>query len=302
MLGLATFVMRGWWQAALVALGFAQAFVLVPILFPALWVSVAAVTLVTLRVGRSNGLKVITAATLGLALSLVVVYPQALYSALLVMALWLMAAGVATLLRATVSLSAALLSVGMGGMAVIALIALLVPDHAGHWREWFEANRGALDQATGDANGTDLDAVLDASSPMMTLAMVTMVQVSLIVSLLTARWWQSMLYHPGGFGHEFQAVRLGPMPAAAVAALLVAGNLIPGAQFGQVLGDLGRVGAVVFAVQGLSVIHGFVARKGMRSWMLAVYVLIVVMAPQFAVAVGLVDNWLNMRRWVEPRR
>ncbi|MGB0722380.1 MAG: hypothetical protein ACPGU7_08280 [Gammaproteobacteria bacterium] len=298
MLGLASYVMRGWWQAALVALGFAQAFVLVPLLFPALWVSVAAVALVTLRVGEGNGLKVTTTATLGLALSLAVIYPQALYSALLVMALWIMATGVSALLRTTVSLSMALLSIGVGGMVVMVLIALVVPDHASLWREWFEANRGALDQATGDANGSNLDAVLDASSPMMTLAMVTMVQVSLVVSLLTARWWQSMLFHPGGFGREFEGIRLGAVSAGVVAALLVAGMLVPW----PVLGDLGRVGAVVFAVQGLSVFHGFVARKGMRSWMLAVYVLIVVMAPQFAVAVGLIDNWLNMRRWVHPRR
>jgi len=57
---------------------------------------------------------------------------------------------------------------------------------------------------------------------------------------------------------------------------------------------------VVFTLQGLSVVHAIVKQQKRQSfWLVAVYVLLLVMMPQMAVLltmIGVLEQWFNFRR------
>jgi len=79
-----------------------------------------------------------------------------------------------------------------------------------------------------------------------------------VSSALLARWWQALLYNPGGFREEFHRLRL-PLPMAC--ALLAGGLLLalPGEDY--------RLWAlsitVPFVVAGFALVHGLV---GLKKW------------------------------------
>jgi len=123
---------------------------------------------------------------------------------------------------------------------------------------------------------------------------------STVSSLLLARWWQAGLYNPGGFGREFRALRLSRV-AAGVAAVLCVAALTVG---GEVLQGLALATVALFVFQGLAVVHGVVARRGMATgWLVALYVLVLFLAPQVMAGltlVGIADAWADFRKVALP--
>ena len=55
--------------------------------------------------------------------------------------------------------------------------------------------------------------------PTLTGVMASSLQVTCLLCLMLARYWQASLYNPGGFGREFRSLRLAP----AVAVILLLG-------------------------------------------------------------------------------
>jgi hypothetical protein len=141
-----------------------------------------------------------------------------------------------------------------------------------------------------------LSAGLAAMAQMMTGIMGATLSVSLLCCLFLGRWWQSLLYNPGGFGEEFRQLRLGKGVAFA-ALLLVAAQLLN--EVPAVLQDLLAVAMVAFAVQGLAMAHGLVKDSGAhRGWLIGLYLLLVLATAQAMVVlafVGTVDNWFDFR-------
>jgi hypothetical protein len=120
----------------------------------------------------------------------------------------------------------------------------------------------------------------------------------LLFSLYVARWWQALLYNPGGFSAEFRQLRLHRMLGLLGVAVL-AFWLIPGVALPMWLNCLGLVLVSVFLLQGLAVAHGvFGAMPGSQRWLVATYVLLLLFLPQMAtvlVTVGLLDVWIDFR-------
>jgi Predicted membrane protein (DUF2232). len=118
--------------------------------------------------------------------------------------------------------------------------------------------------------------------------------VSLMITLLCARWWQAFLFHPGGFRQEFYALHLPRILIIAVPAgvgLMFMGLAKPGAT------ALELIVAVVFlyVFQGISALHRLVAAGKLAGlWLVLMYVLLIV-APQTILLVaclGMADSWL----------
>jgi hypothetical protein len=116
-----------------------------------------------------------------------------------------------------------------------------------------------------------------------------------MTALFLARWWQSLPQGAGGFGREFQSMRLGLVLGGAAAAILVASL----ATKYVLLDDLGRLFLGALVLVGLAAAHRAVAAGAMHSgWLWALYVMLVLLAP-VTVAVlaawGFVDNWARSR-------
>jgi uncharacterized protein YybS (DUF2232 family) len=115
-----------------------------------------------------------------------------------------------------------------------------------------------------------------------------------------------VLFNPGGFGTEFRELALprAALLASGIAALLLlvdrAGAVVlPGA------GDACVILMVLFAFQGLAVIHFRARRRALADgWLAGMYVLLVLM-PQLVgpllASTGLVDSVADWRHLRRPR-
>ena len=116
----------------------------------------------------------------------------------------------------------------------------------------------------------------------------------IIIGLLLARWWQAMLYNPGGFREEFHRLRL---PVTMVIGSIAAGLLI--AQLGQDYQVWTALFALPFIVAGFALVHGMV---GIRRWgrgpLIALYIAWLVaweLVTGVLLLLAVVDSWLDFR-------
>ena len=270
---LAEFIMRGRWQAALVA------FVgnWVPLLTP------ATLGLVTLRVGWSNGLLVVLWGILPALLTLSFSEVQALVP-LLAISSALLCFAAALLLRQSASWPQALFA----GVALASLMGL-------GYGLWFpDLVRQIGEQLSDVLQSVQPEAKLAPLGSAFALGMLAYgVAFSGLLGLILARWWQALLYNPGGFAQEFQALRLTQLQAlislAAGIYCLVQGSdyLMWSALF-----------TLPLLFQGLAIVHKTAGlRSWGRFWLVLFYaaLLLIDILSQLLVVLAFLDTWLNFR-------
>ncbi len=301
MKSLALFVMRGRSSAVLVAATAAVLFWLFP---PFLIVSGAVVALVTLRHGPAEGALLVALAGLGAAVltTLVVGAPWPMIQILV--ACWLPLWVLALVLRATVSLGRTLQIA-----AVLSLVGVLgfygvLGDPAVWWEgvlgRW-ERELAALAPMGPAADRSTLDQILELLkgwAPFMPGQMVSAALLFVLLALLLGRWWQALLFNPGGFRPEFHELRLGRPLALLMLALFGAALLtgwMPLTNGVLVLGTL-------YTVQGVALVHALVFKLQLSSaWLLLFYLLLVPLLSQLVMALGVADAWADFRGRVRPR-
>lgn len=113
-----------------------------------------------------------------------------------------------------------------------------------------------------------------------------------ICLVLVARWWQAVLYNPGGFQQEFHQFRLQPRAAILLAIMFVL------ASFGiTVLAGWIMYFMVPLLFAGLALVHGLIGLKKLSGlWLIAFYMLLLnpLLAQMLTVA-ALVDSWADFR-------
>lgn len=118
--------------------------------------------------------------------------------------------------------------------------------------------------------------------------------VSAVLCLILARWWQSLLYNPEGFGEEFRALRLTPTITLGLIALGIAVSS---------LGFEYRAWAMIFATPlvfaAFALLHWAVKQRRVSGhWLFVVYVLWffadLIKAGLLLLAVA--DSWMDFRR------
>jgi hypothetical protein len=284
MRALAEFVMRGRVQA----IGVAVLGLVLPFFA---WISAAVVGLVALRRSGQDAVVVVGWAAL----------------AALGMLLWqgdpgpltaLIATPIAALvLRWTRSWPLALVSIVLSalvsglvintaGAGFVAQLVAMLNDFIGKLRAQMPAQQAEL---LGVLNAVQVSGLLALRSACLT-----------IVALLLARWWQAVLYNPGGFRDEFHRLRL-PLPLTV--GLIAAGALM------TLLGEDYRWWSALFAlpfvVAGFALIHGVVGLKGWgRGPLVALYLAWIVLwevATATLLLLALVDSWWDFRGRLRAR-
>lgn len=280
----ADFIMRGRMPAVVVI--FASA--MVPLL---LWVSGGALSLVTLRRGAVEGAFAGGASALALiaVVGVLAGTPQPALQPIL--QVWLPVFLVALWLRYSVSLAQALEIAAALAAAAVVVFHLLHPDTAGYWREVFGQARELFPtQSAPDAS--TWQEVVAALAPQMTgLWAVNLLSLA-IGSLLLGRWWQSMLYNPGGFRAEFHPLRLERWFAWVVLAWLVAAAVLGRG----LVYDIAFTLSSVFVLQTLAVLHTFAARQRWGKLWLVLFYVFLPLVIQLAAVVGIIDVFLDVRR------
>lgn len=292
MQALGQFIMRGRLPAA-VAIGALT--VLSWFLSPlAYLLSGAPVGLVTLRQGAVSGIQVIALSFLLVAGAALLLGAGVGLAAGYALGVWLPVWFAAQVLRQTESQGHMLLCAGAAGLLLVAGMRIMVPDVEAWWREWMV---GWLAAHVEPAAAAQYKELVDRAAPLFNGMMGAGLTLSLAATLLLARWWQALLYNPGGFRSEFQQLCLPRWLGYALLLSLGGWWALQGAGR-EWLGDILIVALFTFLFQGIAAVHRTVAaRKLSAAWLVAMYGLLLLM-PQmilFVACLGLADSWLGAR-------
>jgi hypothetical protein len=287
MRALAEFIMRGRVQATLVVAGSAA----LPLLF---WLSAAAGSLVLLRRG-SDALSV-----LGLGLLSALVSWHYLHdpTALIVL---IGACSLALVLRAGHSWNRVLLVSVVVGLLFAVMLGAVFGSFIESLAQTFEQ---VLPLAMGEVYekfSADQKAFLTALAvPLSIISTAVSFQVFSVLCLILGRYWQALLYNPGGFGREFRAIRL---PKGVALSLLAVMCVAP--FFGLHALILLPLCSVPLFFAGLALIHGLVAQKRLAGfWLVGIYVTLVpfmhLLGP-LLVVLAIVDSLIDFRGRSAPK-
>jgi hypothetical protein len=124
----------------------------------------------------------------------------------------------------------------------------------------------------------------------------------LLLALFLGRWWQALIFNPGGFGAEFRALRIRPVLGYLTLGLLSLVLLLDQALWAA---ELLLLLAPLFFLQGIAIVHGLAyAFSANRGWLIGFYALLLLVMPQaeiLVVGIGLLDVWADVRSRVARR-
>ncbi|ALI01999.1 hypothetical protein C1Y08_11190 [Pseudomonas sp. FW306-02-F02-AA] len=288
MRAIAEFIMRGRMQATLVVAGCAA----LPLLY---WLGAAAGSLVLLRRGLKDALGV-------LALGILPALIWWLYSddprALMVL---LGSSGLALVLRASESWNRVLLvSIAMGLVFSVVLGAAYRPQIEMLSQELVKILPLALGDLYQQLSVEERARLAALIAPVLTGLIAALLQIVSVLSLIVGRYWQALLYNPGGFGREFRAIRIPLGPA-----MLLLACMLLGPNFGSQLAMLTPLCSVPLVFAGLALIHGLVAEKRLaRFWLVGLYVTLLLFMQliyPLLVVLAIVDSLIDFRGRLTPK-
>ena len=304
MQSLASFAMRGRSQAVMVVTVLAMLSLILP---PLSILSSSAVALVTLRKGATEGGLAMVLAGLACVLLSWLTLGQVLPVAGFLLLMWLPVWLLALLLRSTRSLAWAMAGALVLGLLIIVGQYLQTQDLTAAWQQLLEPIAESLINAEllEQAQQEELKQLLQVMAYWMPGIIAAGFFMQSMVALLLARWWQAILYNPGGFREEFHNLRM--HRAVAVVTLVVLPlRLLTGEGEGGFWEYLMLLLLAAWFLQGLALVHGTVGKLGASiGWLVAMYCLVVFAMPQTATALaaaGFADAWIDFRARLRPRQ
>ncbi|MGL6243707.1 MULTISPECIES: hypothetical protein [unclassified Pseudomonas] len=288
MRALAEFIMRGRMQATLVVAGCA----ILPLLY---WLGAAAGCLVLLRRGLKDAIGV-------LALGLLPALIWWLYSddprALLVL---LGSSSLALVLRASESWNRVLLvSIAMGVVFAVVLGTVFAPQIEMLAQALIKVMPSLLGDVYQKLSVDEQAHFASLIAPVLTGLIAALLQIVSVLSLIVGRYWQALLYNPGGFGREFRAIRFPLLPA-----MLLLAFMLLGPNIGPQMAMLTPLCSVPLVFAGLALIHGLVAQKRLaRFWLVGLYVTLLLFMQliyPLLVVLAIVDSLIDFRGRSAPK-
>lgn len=191
---------------------------------------------------------------------------------------------------------------GFIGVAIVIAIHLINPDIQSWWQTqlgaYFAKSASVMSQyaGSGAAAQQEIEAqLIDRAKQYATGFSIVSILFNALLQLALARWWQALIFNPGGLQKELWQIRLGY--AAAVVFVALFGLAFFGNQMSV---DASPVMLLAFCMAGLSLIHCLIGTTKF-SWLflLMVYTGIVFLFPLSAVLISiaaLFDTLFNFRR------
>ncbi len=273
---LAEFIMRGRMQACLVGV-FGS-------LLP--FVSVSTIGLVTLRKGAAEGFIVSLWVILPLLLSYMFSASSPFMAVVSGVALINMAL-VANAHRVTADWNFSLGIATLSGVVLVCLAALLFQAEMNDFVNELEEMLATASEQSGQTM-----LVLTRNGFLAFVAWVVIFNT--VIGLVLSRWWQALLYNPGGFQEEFQTLRLSPKLSLVCLSIFIAG-LALGGNYQLWL----RLASIPLLIGGLAIVHYVVQHKGFgRQVLVVMYVGLFLFGPVLMVllgALGAADSVMNFR-------
>lgn len=296
--------MRGRVHAAAAATLFVAGGWLLALLMPLLSsMSGACIALVTLRHGALEGLRVAGIAAAMMAVVSMMLFGSMMPSAWVLVAVWLPALLCSWILDLSRQ-QGWMIAVAAGIAAAAAGAIRLATGDATQWWQQVLDRMFRLASEAGQTPQVSPEA-LKATAAMMNSLVAGSLLVTLVLTVLLARYWQAKLYNPGGFGEEFRSLQL-PRLAVSAAMLVALPWLLISRRSGAGDAGVGYAGDVVAVVLCALLFHGVALvhhEHRRRQWPLAALVgfyAALLILPQYVmvllVAIASADLMLDFRR------
>ncbi|MGR9051013.1 MAG: DUF2232 domain-containing protein [Gammaproteobacteria bacterium] len=270
------------------------------ILLPLGILSSASVALVTLRRGASEGVWVSFSSLIAVSLLGLILFGNYQLTLFLGMVMWLPIWVISVVLRESRNFSLAIVTAMSIGILGVLFLYLYHGDPASMWYEHLQQMfKPMLEsmQLQAANEKADLEQFLERYSHVMTGVVASgFVLYELVFSLFIARWWQAVLFNPGGFKQEYLSLHSQRWLAAAT--LLVIATGLSGFGFvSETASNVAVVLILLYMLTGAAVLHFILAgTKSGHFWIPALYVALIIPHVMMLVAViGLADTWLNFR-------
>lgn len=275
-------------QAMLVASTLALISLVMP---PVSIVSSASVALVTLRRGATEGLIVLACSTAIAAILGFFLLGNYQFVLLYGMVLWVPVWLISIILREGRYLSLAIeVAVLLGVLGVIGAY-LYNAELATMWKSILSQ------MVPPKAPVEDIQHTLDVLSHYMTGIIAAASVFGLLFGLFLGRWWQALLYNPGGFKQEFLSLNTHPRLAIGSVLVLVVASASSGA-LSEVAWNIAILLFVLYTFIGTAVLHTVFAAMKMGRFIVPMFYITMFLIPHAMLpvaVVGLCDTWMNLR-------
>ena len=256
--------------------------------------SSGAVALVTLRKGATEGLITIAGACVAALLLATIILMPYIFIGLYVMAVWLPIWLIAIVLREGRHISLAVeLAVLIGIVCVIGYY-LFNADPALMWQQVMTN----MIPANAPVDIETLKKMIGQLAPFMTGVTVASAVFSILLGLFLGRWWQALLYNPGGFKQEFLGLRV-QSRVATILLVIIAIAFFSAGKISQIAWNTAILLFVLYAFIGTAVMHSVLRKMKISQYAVPMFYITLVtlfriMLPIVAI-IGLSDTWLDLR-------
>lgn len=261
-------------------------------------VSSASVALVTLRRGATEGLIVLSCSTAVAGVLGFFLLGNYQFVLLYGMVLWVPVWLISIILREGRYLSLAIeIAVLLGVLGVIGFY-LYNPELATMWKTIL------LQTVPPNAPVVDIQHTLDVLSHYMTGIVAAASVFGLLFGLFMGRWWQALLYNPGGFRQEFLSLNTHPRLAIGSIVVVIIALLSSGA-VSEISWNIAILLFVLYTFIGTSVLHTLFASMKMGRFIVPMFYVTLFLIPHAMLPVALVglsDTWMNLRNKISNQQ
>jgi hypothetical protein len=282
-------------QAIIVASTLALVSLVMP---PVSIVSSASVALVTLRRGVIEGLIVLACSTALAALLGFFLLGNYQFVLLYGVVLWVPVWLISIILREGRYLSLAVeIAVLLGVFGVVGFY-LYDNDLASMWKSML------TQMVPANAPVEDVQHTVDMLSHYMTGIIAAASVFGLLFALFLGRWWQALLYNPGGFRQEFLSLKTRPRLAVGSIVVVIIASLSSGI-IAEVSWNVAILLFVLYTFTGTAVLHTVFASMKMGRFIVPMFYVTLFLIPHAMLPVALVglsDTWMNLRNKISNQQ
>jgi hypothetical protein len=289
---LAAYIMRGRLQAMIVASTLALLSLIIP---PVSVVSSATVALVTLRRGALDGLSVLGCSSIAAGLLGYFLIGNYQFALLYVMVLWIPVWIISIVLREGRHLSLAIEIAILLGIAGVIGFYLYIDDPISMWKQVL------MQMVPANAPVENIQHTIDMLAHFMTGVVAAGSVFGLLFGLFLGRWWQALLYNPGGFKQEFLSLKTQPRLALGSIAIVAFAWFTSGA-LSEIAWNVSILLFVLYTFIGSAILHTVFASMKLGRYLVPLFYVTLFVIPHAMLPVAivaLIDPWLDLRKKIK---
>jgi hypothetical protein len=250
---------------------------------------------VTLRRGALDGLSVLGCSSIAAGLLGYFLIGNYQFALVYVMVLWIPVWLISIVLREGRYLSLAVeIAILLGIVGVIGFY-LTINDPVSMWKQVL------AQMVPANAPVENIQNTIELLAHFMTGVVAAGSVFGLLFGLFLGRWWQALLYNPGGFKEEFLSLKTQPRLALGSIAIVVFALATKGT-LSEVAWNITIPLFVMYTFIGSAILHKLFASMKLGRYMVPMFYITVFLIPHAMLPValvGLMDPWLDLRKKIK---